>query len=105
MASWGWLEHILILRSNSGAFSALKLELQIDEQFLLGAMLVQDDPKDHIGWILDPIVDRFLVLQSIGGGGGKIRCFLAVCFFNDFVAILGYPLGYHFGVNSIRTRC
>ena len=24
--------------------------------------------------------------------------------FNDFVAILGYPLGYHFGEKSVKVR-
>ena len=33
---------------------------------LLGAMLVQDDPKDHFGWILDLVFDRFRsILGSI----------------------------------------
>ena len=53
MASWGRLENVLILGSNSEAFSALKLEFKIDQKSLLGAMLVQDDPKDHFGWISD----------------------------------------------------
>ena len=43
-----------------------KLVPKIDEKSLLGAMLVQDDPKDHFGLILGPILDRFSrILGSI----------------------------------------
>ena len=71
MASWGRLENVLILGSNSGAFSALKLEFKIDQKSLLGAMLVQDDPKDHFGSIFNPIWERFwsilgLILKQSG---------------------------------------
>ena len=59
MASWARFENVLILGSNLGAFSALKLEPKIAKKLLLGAMLVQDDPKDHSGSILVPIWDRF----------------------------------------------
>ena len=55
MASWGRLENVLILGSNLGAFSTFKLEPKIAKKLLLGAMLVQDDPKDHLGLILGPI--------------------------------------------------
>ena len=66
MASWGRLENVLILGSNLEAFSALKLEPKIDEKLFLGVMLVQDDPKDHFGWILDLVFDRFRsILGSI----------------------------------------
>ena len=71
MASWGRLENVLILGSNSGAFSALKLEPKIAKKLLLGAMLVQDDPKDHCGLVLGPIFDGFwcilgLILKQSG---------------------------------------
>ena len=61
----------MILGSNSGAFSALKLEPKIDQKSLLGAMLVQDDPKDHCGLVLRPILDGFscilgLILKQSG---------------------------------------
>ena len=66
MASWGRLENILILGSNLEAFSTLKLESQIHQKSVLGAMLIQDEPKDHFGWILDPILNRFgCILGSI----------------------------------------
>ena len=65
MASCGRLENVLILGSNSGAFSALKLELKIDQKLLLGAMLVQDDPKDHCGLILGSTFDGFLCILGL----------------------------------------
>ena len=65
MASWGRLENVLILGSNLGAFSALKLEPKIDQKLLLGAMLVQDDPKDHCGLILGPIFNGFWCILGL----------------------------------------
>ena len=41
-------------------------------------------------------------------GGVKIVVFLGVIFFNDlndFAVILGHPLGYHFDVKSVKSRC
>ena len=71
MASWGRLENVLILGSNLGVFSALKLEFKIDHKSLLGAILVQDDPKHHFGSILAPIWDRFWsILGSISEHSG-----------------------------------
>ena len=48
-----------------GAFSALKLEPKIDQKLLLGAMLVQDDPKDHCGLILGSTFDGFLCILGL----------------------------------------
>ena len=71
MASWGRFQNVLILGSNLGAFSALKLELKLHQKSFLGAMLVQDDPKDHCGLVLRPIFDGFwcilgLILKQSG---------------------------------------
>ena len=63
MASWGRFENILIFESNLGAFSALRLEPQIDHKINLGAMLVQDDPKDHCGLILGTLWGTIFVKQ------------------------------------------
>ena len=41
-------------------------------------------------------------LQSTGGM--KIVVF-GCLFFNDFEMILGYFLGYHFGVKSVKSHC
>ena len=65
MAYWGRLENVLILGSNSGASSALKLEFKIDQKSLLGAMLVQDDPKDHCGLILGLTFDGFWCILGL----------------------------------------
>ena len=65
MASCGRLENVLILGSNSGAFSALKLEFQNQSKSLLGVLLVQDDPKDHLGWIWDPILNGFCCILGL----------------------------------------
>ena len=58
-------ENVLILGSDLGAFSALKLEPKIDQKLLLGAMLVQDDPKDHCGLILGSTFDGFLCILGL----------------------------------------
>ena len=65
MASWGRLENVLILGSNLEAFSALKLEPKIDQKLLLGVMLVQDDPKDHCGLILNQIFVGFCCIVGL----------------------------------------
>ena len=65
MASWGRLENVLILGSNVGAFSALKLEPKIDQKLFLGVMLVQDDPKDQCGLILGPIFVGFCCIVGL----------------------------------------
>ena len=65
MASWGRLENVLILRSNLGAFSALKLEPKIDQKLLLGVIFVQDHPNNHYGLILNPIVLGFCCIVGL----------------------------------------
>ena len=42
-----------------GGYPEFKLDAKIDQKFLLGAMLVQDDSKYHFGLILSLILDRF----------------------------------------------
>ena len=60
------LENALILDSNLGKCSALKLESQLDRKNKLGAMLFQDDTKDNFGSICASILDRFgSILGSI----------------------------------------
>ena len=51
--------------------------------------------------------DRGVGIYSLLGGCEN-RCFSLFfegLFFNDFVVILGYPLGYHFGVKSVKYHC
>ena len=65
MASWGRLENVLILGSNFGAFSALKLEPKIDHKLLLGVIFVQDHPNNHYGLILSPIFLGFCCIVGL----------------------------------------
>ena len=65
MAFWGMFENVLILGSDLGAFSALKPEFKLDQKFLLGVMLVQDDPKDHCGLILNHIFVGFWCIVGL----------------------------------------
>ena len=65
MASWGRLENVLILGSNLGAFSALKLEPKIDQKLLLGVIFVQDHPNNHYGLILGPIFLGFCCIVGL----------------------------------------
>ena len=64
-SSWGTPENVLILGSIWGAFPAPKLDPQIDEKSLLGAMLAPDAPKDHFGSILGSNFKHFRVRFSI----------------------------------------
>ena len=65
------LENVLILWWILGRFSEFKLDPKIDEKFLLGAMLVQDDPKYHFGLILGPILNPcWRILGSIFNQSG-----------------------------------
>ena len=67
-SSWGTPESVSILGSIWGGFSNPKLDSKIDEKSLLGAMLVQDDPKDYFGsicpWMLEmlgSILKHFMI--------------------------------------------
>ena len=65
MASWGRLENVLVLGSNLGAFSALKLKPKIDQKLLLGVIFVQDHPNNHYGLILGPIFLGFWCIVGL----------------------------------------